>query len=93
MTSQEARTFERRSAGNIATIRASLGCSCKPYGDVFTYKRWKAQGYQVQKGEKSIRLVLVKDVAEKDKDGKKTDDTRRIVGTSSVFCRHQVIDV
>ncbi|MBI3334044.1 hypothetical protein HYZ97_01015 [Candidatus Pacearchaeota archaeon] len=82
-----ATTFQHTSTINAACVKAALHCSCEPYKDVFTYNRWKAQGYQVQRGEKAIKLPLVKDV-EVEKEGETT--TKRILGISAVFCRHQV---
>ena len=67
MTATEARSFDRFSVANAATVMAERGCGCEPYVDVFTYKRWQAQGFQVQKGEKSIRIPTVRTVERKDK--------------------------
>jgi len=89
MTSADARSFGRTSVGNAVAVIAALGCECKPYVDVFTYRRWQAQGYQVQKGEKAIKLPLVRTVVSKDKlTGE--DSPRRVLGSSAVFCRCQV---
>src|SRR3990167_10480507 len=85
MTAAEARSFGRFSIGNAAEVLRCRPCGCQPYEDVFTFKRWIALGYCVRKGEKAIRLPLVKDV--EDEDGEKV---RRGLGSSAVFCRHQV---
>ena len=85
MTSDEARTFERYSAFNAATVKASLPCGCEPYEDVFTFKRWIAQGLVVRKGEHAVRISTYAPITDK--------ETGEIIGRrpwrSAVFCRHQ----
>ena len=39
-----------------AKIAQALSCNCIPYEEVMTYNRWKSKGYQVQRGEKAIRI-------------------------------------
>jgi len=92
MSESEAVNFERFSGQNAAMVLAALKCKCQPYSDVFTFKRWLAQGYAVQKGEKALRLPLVKDVEETGDDGE-TVKVRRLLGMSFVFCRCQVASV
>ena len=89
MTAQEATRFEHGQSTGSALIlilaTQERGCICEPYVDWFTYKRWKAQGFQVQKGEKSIHLTTF--IPIKNEDGEQ-------IGTrpwcSCVFCRCQV---
>jgi len=90
MTAQTATQFEHgHSTGSVLLLTLAAqerGCTCEPYQDWFTYKRWKAQGFQVQKGEHGIKLTVY--VPNKpDEDGEST-------GThpwhSTVFCRCQV---
>ncbi len=88
-TPETARRFDRYSAANAVAITQALGCNYQPYQDVFTYRRWKAQGFQVQRGEKSIRLPLIYARTEKDPETGEERTTRRR-GRSAVFCRHQV---
>ena len=38
-------------------------CGCEPYADVFTFNRWKAQGYFVRRGEHGVRLPIVPSAA------------------------------
>lgn len=52
-------------------------------------ERWKAQGFQVQRGEKAIRLPLIYQRTEKDPETGEERSTRRM-GRSAVFCRCQV---
>ena len=54
MTSQQATMFDRFSVGNAVLAESALACGCKAYEDIFTYNRWKAQGLQVQKGQKGV---------------------------------------
>ena len=88
-TPETARQFDRFSVANAVAIKQALSCGCEPYRDVFTYNRWKAQGYQVQRGEKAIRLPLIKTVTKKDAETGK-EETRRVTSRSAVFCRCQV---
>ena len=88
-TPETARHFERFSVANAVTLKQALACGCEPYRDVFTYRRWQAQGYQVQRGERAIRLPLVYGRTEVDPEtGEQHTTTRR--GRSAVFCRCQV---
>lgn len=88
MTAAEATHFDGHSTANAATILLELECDCQPYEDVFTYARWKAQGFQVQKGEKSIRIPTIQKVTKENDKGE--PETRRLKKTSFVFCRCQV---
>ena len=88
-TPETARQFERYSVANAVRVKEALPCGCEPYRDVFTYRRWKAQGYQVQRGEKAIRLPMIYQRTEKDRETGEVRTERRI-GRSAVFCRHQV---
>lgn len=67
MTAGEATDFVRISLRSACIIEEAIkerreagcypGCRCEPYDDVFTFARWRAQGYFVRKGEKSLRLA------------------------------------
>jgi hypothetical protein len=73
----------------ILTLAAqSKGCQCEAYVDWFTYKLWKDQGYQVQRGEKSVKLTVYKKYEYETDDGKIKTGSRP--WNSSVFCRCQV---
>ena len=88
-TPETARHFDRFSVANAATVMGSLECGCEPYVDVFTYRRWQAQGMQVQKGQRSIRLPVIVHGTKKDKEtGEESSISMR--RTSAVFCRCQV---
>ena len=54
MTADQARTFTTYSVGNVVRVKQALACGCEPYQDVFTYRRWQALGFQVQKGQHNI---------------------------------------
>ena len=89
MTRAEAGHFDRFSVTNATTITHALECGCEPYQDVFTYRRWQAQGFQVAKGSKAIKLPQVRIV---DRENKETGEMeqRRVFHNSAVFCRHQI---
>ena len=91
MTAESAVTFERHSADNAETLHvvANLkGCTCAAYVDWFTYRRWRAQGMQVQRGQKGTRVPVFYEKAEKDKDGNEIKRKRR--SSAHLFCRCQV---
>ena len=91
-TPETARHFDRYSVSNAAAVKDTLSCGCKPYVDVFTYRRWKAQGFQVKRGETAINLPLIFQRTETDAaTGKQV--TKRRVGRSAVFCRCQVLPI
>jgi len=90
MSAEQARQFDAISVANYAAVKAAFEtCGCEPYEDVFTFNRWKAQGYFVRRGEHGVRLPIIKTRAYQDEE---TDEekTVRITGASHVFCRHQV---
>jgi hypothetical protein len=94
MTADDARTFHTFSVSNAARVEEHtaevLGCGCQAYVDVFTFRRWIAQGMVVRKGEKAIRIPVRIPIRKRDK----TTGEQAIVGTTakmvSVFCRHSV---
>ncbi len=88
-TPETARQFDRFSVANAVTVKQSLPCGCEPYVDVFTYRRWKAQGFQVQRGEKAVRLPLIYSRTETDPETGKEHTIQR-KGRAAVFCRCQV---
>jgi antirestriction protein ArdC len=91
MTAEVATTFSTFSSAHaliLAHAAQERGCECQAYRDWFTYKRWRAQGYQVQRGEHGVKLtVYVEREAETD-DGKTR--TYSAPWRSTVFCRCQV---
>mgnify|MGYP001609317585 CR=1 FL=1 len=89
MTASEARSFDRYSVANASYVKASLDCGCEPYQDIFTYNRWKALGYQVERGQKAIKIPVVKSI-EVDNPETGEPETRKLLGRGAVFCRHQV---
>ncbi len=89
MTASEAKSFERFSMANAVAVKTALECGCEPYTDVFTYRRWAAQGMQVQRGERAIKLPILFSRTEVDADTGESVTTRRR-GRAAVFCRCQV---
>ena len=90
MTAQEATSFNRYSVANASYVKASLDCGCEPYQDIFTYNRWKALGYQVQRGQQAIKIPVVKSIEVENKETGEPE-TRKLLGRGAVFCRHQVV--
>ncbi|MEE9612352.1 MAG: hypothetical protein V3W19_13945 [Desulfatiglandales bacterium] len=98
MTAKQAKEFDTISEKNYLMVKALLAsksdpCQCEPYKDVFTYGRWKAQGYQVQRGSKAIKAPLVKrgtKEVEHPTTGEKDIKHWRVMTVSYLFCRCQV---
>ena len=92
MTASEARSFDRYSVGNAASVMTALSCGCQPYQDVFTYNRWRAQGFQVQRGQKAIKLPVI---ITREVEGQDSEEARyiKLLRTTAVFCRHQVAPI
>ena len=93
MTKAEAQTFEngysKTHAAMLMTEAEARGCDCIPYQDWFTYNRWQALGYQVQRDEKGFCLTTYPTREEEDpKTGKKVKKSRP--WRAYVFCRCQV---
>lgn len=92
MTAAQATTFEHGHslASEVAlTIAAQEhGCDCQAYRDWFTYRRWQAQGYQVQKGEHGVKLQTWVHYTTTDSKGNEIERVRP--KTTTVFCRCQV---
>ena len=89
LSAEEAREFQTYSVGNAARVTEARPCGCQPYRDVFTYRRWKAQGFQVRRGEKAIRLPVIVHATQTDeKTGE--EQTVSMRRPSFVFCRCQV---
>ena len=89
MTATEAKTFTATSAENAAFVEEIFECDCEAYIDIFTYGRWKAQGMQVQKGQKSAKIKVYIPIKEKDESGNEVVAYMKPKITS-VFCRCQV---
>ena len=92
MTAVQATTFEHgKSLASelvLALAAQANGCSCEAYRDWFTYKRWQAQGYQVQRGEHGVKLQTWIHYPTKDKHGNEVERVRP--KSTTVFCRCQV---
>ncbi len=89
MTADDAQRFDSYSVANAVKVTSNLSCGCQPYVDVFTFRRWLAQGFAVQRGQHAIKIPVVKMIEREDREtGEKT--TRRILGSGAVFCRCQV---
>lgn len=74
----------------MATAR-SRGCTCEPYTDWFTFRRWLAQGYHVKKGEHGVKLgIIISEEQTKTVDGEETKMQHNRPWMTTVFCKHQV---
>ncbi len=89
MTAETAKTFDRFSIYNAKTVIESLPCGCLPYQDVFTFKRWIAQGYCVKRGEHGIKIPVIGSNVKELDNGELS--VKRYTTTSAVFCRCQVV--
>lgn len=90
LTPEQARTFDRLSPHNAAVLiatAAARGCACQPYQDWYTFRRWRALGRHVIRGQHGTALPLVME-SDTDPDTGETRSRPRF-GTSHVFCRCQ----
>jgi hypothetical protein len=86
MSAEEARSFRHFSVHNA--VQAQLACpegTCQAYQDIFTYRRWRAQGYAVRKGQKGTAVTTWITTNGRRDDKPKTRPKRAVL-----FCRHQV---
>jgi hypothetical protein len=79
--------FSGQNAEILAAAAALRGCDCQPYASWYTYKRWLAQGMQVQRGERGTKIAVVLEDARADG----TLDKR--VHAAYVFCACQVAPI
>jgi hypothetical protein len=89
MSAASALSFEHFSVHNA--VAAEAACStfeCRAYTDIFTVRRWRAQGYRVRKGEQGAAITtwIVSPPGDDDGDAKLVRRPKRVF----VFCRHQV---
>jgi len=93
LTSEDARSFEHFSVHNA--VQAQMACpegSCEAYQDIFTFRRWRAQGFIVRKGEHGTTITTWIPTPARNGDTEAGEDkeTRRRPKRAVVFCRHQV---
>lgn len=89
MNPEDARAFTHFSVHNA--VQAQMACpegSCEAYSDIFTFRRWRAQGLVVRRGEHGTTVTTWIPLA-------RTDDTpeqniKRRPRGAVLFCRHQV---
>ena len=91
-TSETARTFEHGESIPHTVLLAQTaqqnGCTCEAYVDWFTYRRWSALGFQVQKGEKGTKLSVFRTIEKTDAKGQTIKSS--VPWRSTVFCRCQI---
>ena len=100
MSATEAISFDGFSEANARLVLSALdqknGCECEPYMDVFTMRRWNAQRFEIKRGEKGIKIGVVKRGKGKviddpnDPDYGKRKPGKAYPSTTSVCCRRQV---
>ena len=89
MSAEAAREFDHFSVHNA--VQAQQACpegTCEAYSDIFTYRRWRAQGYQVQRGERGTPVITWLAATSSDENGDSI--TVRHATRTVLFCRHQV---
>lgn len=59
---------------------------CRPYTNVLTFGQWKARGYKVKKGERSIRIPILSEIEDKEEPKSK----RLVRRTACLFAFPQV---
>ncbi len=90
MTADDARRFEHFSVHNA--VQAEMACvesGCRAYVDIFTFRRWRAQGFVVRKGEKGTTVTTWVPIRAKT-EGEDGANVRRRPKRAVLFCRHQV---
>jgi len=87
MTEKEAKKFKYFSIKNARTLEGVCE-DCKPYKDWFTYRRWKAQGEQIAKGQRGTQIKILVEREIKTENGEIKKE--RYPRTVTVFCRHQL---
>ena len=88
MTAEDARDFTHFNVHNA--VQAEMACAeqtCRAYLDIFTFRRWHAQGSVVRKGEKGTTVTTW--IADERKAEEK-QATRQRPKSAVLFCRHQV---
>jgi hypothetical protein len=91
MSATEALDFHHFSVHNA--VQAQLACpeaSCEAYRDIFTYRRWRAQSYQVQKGQRGTAVITWLTTTRSEENGDPI--TVRHAKRTVLFCRHQVAE-
>lgn len=51
----------------VGTRFPEFAGQCEPYVNVLTFRQWKARGYHVKKGEKAIRIPIVREIEDAEK--------------------------
>ena len=89
MSATEALDFHHLSVHNA--VQAQLACpeaSCEAYRDIFTRRRWQAQGYAIREGERGTAITTWILTPPSREDGE--EKSLRRPKSVLVFCRHQV---
>jgi len=90
LSATEALAFGHFSIHNA--VQAQMACpegSCEAYRDIFTYPRWRAQGFAVRKGEHGTAVTTWISLPDTDRSNEQQTVQRR-PKRAVLFCRHQV---
>jgi len=93
MTADDAKRFVGFSVTNatiLAMASVDRGCQCEAYTDWFTYRRWRAQGHQVAKGEHGVKLTTYIQGYKIDEESGERVPSGQFPRPTTVFCRCQV---
>jgi hypothetical protein len=91
MNPEDARNFAYFSVHNA--VQAQMACpdgSCEAYRDIFTFRRWRAQGYIVRKGEHGATVTTWVPIKNRSVDSGEETEVKRRPKRAVLFCRHQV---
>ena len=96
MTIAQATVFSHKSLASELVLNLAAkerGCSCAAYSDWFTYRRWQALGFQVQRADvvgHGVKLTTYVEFTKTDPATGEQVVTGKRPRTTSVFCRCQV---
>lgn len=91
ISAEDARAFPHFSIHNA--VQAQMACpdgSCEAYRDIFTFRRWRAQGFVVRKGEHGTTVTTWVPTKTRPTDTTEPAQVRRAPKRAVLFCRHQV---
>lgn len=91
MNPEDARNFAHFSVHNA--VQAQMACpegACEAYRDIFTFRRWRAQGYVVRKGEHGTTVTTWIPITKRNADPGEATQVKRSPKRAVLFCRHQV---
>ena len=91
MNAEDARNFAHFSVHNA--VQAQMACpegACEAYRDIFTFRRWRAQGWVVRKGEHGTTVTTWVPITKRNAEVGDATEVKRRPKRAVLFCRHQV---